>query len=383
MESGGYDDYIIHTPLAIEITDGCSVGCWFCGVGATKLATSFPYTDANATLWREVVSVLHTRIGNAAKWGFCYWATDPLDNPDYEQLASDFCDIVGMFPQTTTAQAHKDPDRVRKILKLSEARGCRVNRFSVLTISLLRQIYEAFTPDELTNVEIVAQMKGGTVPKANAGAFRQLAMTQQKVVELEQRKLATLADTSRRLAGDTSSDAGGMAQAQPGTIACVSGFLLNMVTRTVKLISPCRATDKWPLGYIVFDERTFTDAAELDRHLEAMMDEHMPMMIAPEDRIRLNPMLTYERVEDGFHLTSAMNALAVRRADMAEYVRSVGDRVYAGNQTAEQIAFSAFFQHGVPEVNTLGTLGLLFEHGLLVDAKGRIAGEHLKAQNGS
>lgn len=377
MENGGFDNYIIHTPLAIEITDGCSVGCWFCGVGATKLATAFPYTDENAALWREVVGVLRAKIGNASKWGFCYWATDPLDNPDYEKFASDFCDITGMFPQTTTAQAHKDPERVRKLLKFSESRGCRVNRFSVLTVPLLRQIYEAFTPDELTNVEIVAQMKGGTVPKANAGAFRQLAQTKKKVVELEQRKLAVLADTSRRLAGDGSgADVSGTSMMQPGTIACVSGFLLNMVTRTVKLISPCRASDKWPLGYIVFDERTFTDAEDLDDHLEDMMDEHMPITITPDHPVRLNPVLTYERVEDGFHIASDMNALAFRRADLGDYVRSLGDRVHAGNQTAEQIAFSAFFQHGVPEVNTLGTLGLLFEQGLLLDAKGRIAGEH-------
>src|SRR4051812_31236678 len=141
MENGAYDDYIIHTPFAIELTDGCSVGCWFCGVGATKLAESIRYTDENAALWREVVKVLRGKIGNAAKWGFCYWATDPLDNPDYERFASDFCDIVGMFPQTTTAQAHKDPERIRKLLKMSEARSCRVNRFSVQAMAHLRRIF--------------------------------------------------------------------------------------------------------------------------------------------------------------------------------------------------------------------------------------------------
>jgi radical SAM family RiPP maturation amino acid epimerase len=375
LENGAYDDYIIHTPLAIELTDGCSVGCWFCGVGATKFAEAWPYTEANGALWRGVVQVLRNKIGNAAKWGFCYWATDPLDNPDYERFASDFCDVVGMYPQTTTAQGHKDPERVRNILKVSESRGCRVNRFSVLTEPLLRRIFAAYTPDELTNVEIVAQMKDGTVPKAAAGAFLEKAKTKKGIAELEQRKLATLADTSRRLAGEAGQDTGEMALAQPGTIACVSGFLLNIVARSVKLISPCRANEKWPLGYIVFDERTFTDAADLDRHLEEMMAEHMPLTISLEDRMRLIPELTYERMPDGFQVMTQLNALVMRRPDLGDYVGSLGDKLSAGNRTAGQIALSAFFEHGIPEINTIGTLAMLFERGLLVDAKGRVAGE--------
>jgi radical SAM family RiPP maturation amino acid epimerase len=375
MENGAYDDYIIHTPLAIELTDGCSVGCWFCGVGATKLGESWPYTDANGALWRAVVEVLHNKIGNAAKWGFCYWATDPLDNPDYERFASDFCDIVGMYPQTTTAQGHKDPERVRNILKVSESRGCRVNRFSVLTEPLLRRIFAAYSPDELTNVEIVAQMKDGTVPKAAAGAFREKAKTKKALTEFEQSKLETLAETSRRLAGESGQNTGEMALAQPGTIACVSGFLLNIVTRSVKLISPCRANDKWPLGYIVFDERTFTDAADLDRHLEEMMAEHMPLTIALEDRMRLIPELAYERTADGFQVMTPLNAMVMRRPDLGDYVGALGDKLSAGDRTAGQIAFSSFFEYGVPEINTLGTLAMLFQRGLLVDAKGRVAGE--------
>ncbi|MGH6671539.1 MAG: radical SAM family RiPP maturation amino acid epimerase [Xanthobacteraceae bacterium] len=375
LENGAYDDYIIHTPLAIEITDGCSVGCWFCGVGATKLAKAWPYTQENGALWRATVKVLRDKIGHAAKWGFCYWATDPLDNPDYERFAGDFCDIVGMYPQTTTAQAHKDPERVRNILRVSQSRGCRVNRFSVLTEPLLRRVFAAFTPDELTGVEIVAQMKDGTVPKAAAGAFRERAKSKKDIVEVEHRKLAMLADTSRRLAGDAGQGSGDMAMTQPGTIACVSGFLLNMVTRTVKLISPCRANDKWPLGYIVFEERTFADAADLDRHLEEMIAEHMPLTISLHDRMRFLPELNYERVSDGFQVMTPLNALVMRRPELGEYVGALGDKLFKGDRTAGQIALSSFFEHGIPEINTLGTLATLFQRGMLVDAKGRVAGE--------
>ena len=100
LESAASDD-IIHAPVAIELADGCSVGCWFCGVAAGRLADAWRYTGENAALWRGVLTVLRERIGAAAQWGFCYWATEPLDNPDYERFALDFADIVGRFPQTT------------------------------------------------------------------------------------------------------------------------------------------------------------------------------------------------------------------------------------------------------------------------------------------
>lgn len=373
MEHGGYDDYIIHTPLSIELTDGCSVGCWFCGVGATKVGESHRY-EGHEQEWRDIVQVLRNRIGTASKWGFLYWATDPLDNPEYEKFANVFCDITGMFPQTTTAQGHKNPERTRRILQMSEARGCRVNRFSVLTEPLLRQIHTEFTADEMLNVEVVSQMQGSTTAKADAGAFRVIAKNKKRVTELEMKKLETLVDTQRKIAAEAEANIEFAVPPQPGTIACVSGFLLNMVKRTIKLISPCRANDDWPLGYIVFDERTFTDAADLDRQITSIMDIHMPLTLNTEDPMRLNPGLDYTAVEDGFHVASKMNAMAFLRKDMAGYLHSVGGQVARGKKTAGQIALSAFFEHGVPEINTIGTLAVMFEKGLIADAKGRSAG---------
>lgn len=379
MENGGYDDYIIHTPMAIELTDGCSVGCWFCGVGATKYATAWPYAE-NQTEWREVLTILREKIGGAAKWGFCYWATDPLDNPEYEKFALDFSDVMGMFPQTTTAQAHKHVERVRKLLPLSQERGCRVNRFSVSTEPFLRQIYEAFTPDELAQVEIVAQMREGTTPKAAAGAFRELSKTKKNIVEIERKKLQILTEKNKRLAGIEDDPAiTPISPLQPGTIACVSGFLLNMVKRTIKLISPCRASDQWPLGYIVFAEKQFRNAADLANIVEEMMQEHMPQTLDPEDTMRIHPSFEYKQAAGGFQIATSMNSVTFQRPDMEEYVRSIGRQLAEGTKSASQIAFSTFFEYGVPEVNTIGTLEVMFERGLLVDAKGRIAGAEGRA----
>lgn len=372
MENGQYDNSIIHAPFAIELSDGCSVGCWFCGVGATKFLKTWPYDDDNAALWRGVVTVLRDKIGVAAKWGFCYWATDPLDTPDYESFASDFADITGMFPQTTTAQGHKDPERVRKLLKISEARGCEVNRFSVLTEKLLRKIHTEYTPDELTKVEIVAQMQDATVPKARAGSFMVKANSRPEVVERELKKVARAIGVAGTEAVE---DLEALASPQPGTIACVSGFLLNMVTRTVKLISPCRASAQWPLGYIVFEEATFSTAAELERIIEGMMSTHMRIGLSPEDPIRLHPDFNLEPVKSGFRVMSSMNGLEFVRPELAEPIGAIGELVQKGDRTAGQIAMSTLYRYGVPELNTLSTLGTMLELGLLVDVQGRIAGE--------
>lgn len=367
MENGPYDHSIIHAPFAIELTDGCTVGCWFCGVGATKFVESYRYTDDNARVWRGVMAALHTVFGTASRWGFCYWATDPLDNPDYEQFATDFADVTGMFPQTTTAQGHKDPERVRRLLKMSEARGCEVNRFSVLTEPLLRQIHAQYSAEELAKVEIVAQMRGGTVPKAAAGAFRDIAKTREKVVAHEAEKLAQAAPKS----------AEGVAAPlpQPGTIACVSGFLINMVSRKIKLISPCRASDRWPLGYIVFDERTFVDEVDFRHHLSDMVEIHMPAALTPDHPVKVHPDFKVEQVAHGFRVSSPMNAIEFLREDLADYVSFLGEGAKEGQRKAGEIALTSLFRFSIPEETTMATLGAMFDLGLLMDANGRMAGQ--------
>src|SRR6266516_439208 len=45
-------DQIVHAPVAFELSKGCTVGCWFCGVAATKFEHTWRYTDENGRLWR-------------------------------------------------------------------------------------------------------------------------------------------------------------------------------------------------------------------------------------------------------------------------------------------------------------------------------------------
>jgi hypothetical protein len=108
------------------------VGCWFCGISAPKLGDIYLYNEENANLWRQVLELLKNKLGENTGSSFCYWATDPLDNPDYEKFCIDFSDVLGVFPFTSTAQALKYPERVKSLIDLSIKKGRTINRFSIL-----------------------------------------------------------------------------------------------------------------------------------------------------------------------------------------------------------------------------------------------------------
>lgn len=238
---------MMHLPVAFELSQGCSVGCWFCGFSAPKLAQVFAATQENRALWREILNALAGVCGPAAGRGICFWATDPLDNPDYETFCEDFYEVLGRFPNTTTALAHKQTERTRRLLEQSWRRDCEFNRFSVLSLGSLRRIHQAFSPEELLRVEIVPQMAEAFALKARAGRAQ---------------------DRPERV------------RQQPATIACVSGFLINLPMRQARLISPCGADERFPLGYRQHSRLDFQDISQLREWLQSQTEQmpiHLPL----------------------------------------------------------------------------------------------------------
>jgi len=252
---GKRNESITYPIIAYELCDGCSVGCWFCGISAEKFKGHAPYTEENATLWRGMLKVMVDLFGTAAQTGFCYWATDPMDNPDYPKYAEDHYHITGLFPQMTTAAPLKDVALTREVLALGEKYRCVINRFSILTLKILERVHAEFSADELLAVELVIQGKGSILGKAIAGR----AM-----------------DHKDRISGDSGDTKVAVAEHGLGTVACVSGFLVNLPHRTVKLVTPCRASKRWPKGYRVYEEARFSTAQEYREVLEGMIARHMP-----------------------------------------------------------------------------------------------------------
>lgn len=333
---------IIHAPMAFELSQGCSVGCWFCAISAEKLQAYFPYTDENRDLWRGTLRVFQKLMGRAARWGFCYWATDPLDNPDYEKFCIDFHETLGMFPQTTTAMGHKDPARTRALLALSQERGCAINRFSVLTLGLFRKVFQEFTAEELHLVECLPQNRESRVIKSQAGKARERAIRE---AEKEGRSFAD--------------------DAHAGTIACVSGFLINMVERRVRVVSPCRANERWPLGYYVHAEGRFKDTESLERLVEDMVRQAMPSQISELPIVRPAWFATHQEVENGFSLSSDFLRITLADPLKGPYLQRLGHLVAEGRSSASTLATLLFYEFGVPESRTLSQLQSIFEQGFL------------------
>ncbi|MBR5908626.1 MAG: hypothetical protein IKZ66_01500, partial [Schwartzia sp.] len=114
-EFGSRNSALIHVPMTFELDLGCSVGCPFCGVMAGRLQKVSRY-DEDAELWKGILSFAKETLGDAAGEGTCYYATEPLDNPDYEKFTADFFESLGHVPQLTTAASMRKPERTRKYL---------------------------------------------------------------------------------------------------------------------------------------------------------------------------------------------------------------------------------------------------------------------------
>lgn len=326
-----------HFPVSFELNKGCSVGCWFCGVSAPKLQDIFFYTAENAQLWRNILYSFKQVLGSAAGAGFCYCATDPLDNPDYEKFLGDFYDILGVFPQTTTAQPLKDPDRTRYLLKLSLEKGCMLNRFSIISLQKLEQLYQEFTPEELAFVGLVLQNPESGRLKSNSGRARQYSENKTLQKQLNQQSAA-------------------------GTTACVTGFLLNLVDRSVKLISPYPASDRYPHGYRVYEQGTFSNGEDLKLFIEKAIEIHMPLTVRGRDRLKFRSDLEYQNLADGFQLSTPYQTLKfagdMRMKQLGELIRT--------EMSAEQIA-SLMSIWGVSQAHTYKNFNLLFNKGVLDD----------------
>lgn len=329
---------IVHAPVVFELSEGCSVGCWFCGIGAQKPARHAVYTERGAW-WRDILDSVRRVIGEAASAGFCYWATEPLDNPDYFSFAEDFALRLGRFPQTTTAIPLADPTRTRELLRRSQSHSSYV-RFSMRTDGEVRRLMEEFSPEELIDVVLLPLNSSSGSIKILAGNAR----------------AARSAPGGHRLTPPDNSS----------TIACVSGFLVNLVTRTVRLITPCNADDARPLGYVTLARREFKDADGLHAGLQDMIRECM-QGVNSRAIVRFRPDLVYDSTS-----RSLASRWMVHRYPPLETMAGLAEMIEEGTSTAAEIAVR-LEESGVPQASTLVTLqalagaGLLDEAGLVAD----------------
>mgnify|MGYP005802412211 CR=1 FL=1 len=237
-ELGRVGRKLAHLPLAFELSTGCSVGCWFCGLSADGLSGVFSYTDSNALLWKQCLRHMHMFLGENAEAPICYYATEPLDNPDLSLFFRDcFREFHGV-PQLTTAVPTRNLKYTKLVLRELREMQPTLHRFSISSISEFRKVMEMFSPEELLDVALIPRFS--ECPKA---------------------KLVKTGKAYERAKRVTS----------VGTIACVSGFVVNMDNKSVRLVTPTRACKEFPNGEIIVGIREFDDANDLKIQVKELL----------------------------------------------------------------------------------------------------------------
>lgn len=344
---------IVHAPATFELAAGCSVGCWFCGVSAEKYKGAVSY-DAIKSIWLPTIAGLREVIGNAASSAFLYWGTEPFDNPDYERYCLDLKRVCGGFPQTTTAVPLRDVSRTWELLKLSTLHGCQVNRFSILTPRMLADTMRAFTPVQLLFVELVLQNRRSLLVKANAGKARNSRKLEEdrkvNAVELEEYGSQALQ------------------AANPTTIACVSGFLFNLANKSLRLISPCTASEEWPDGYIVFEEGQFEDGSSAIALMHGMVERNMHT--EPEDSgiVTFRKDFGYDPKTTGFALRNQYDTISIQNPNFGPLMQRVGEMINDASWSASTIRSRLGGEFGIDDAQAKSVLKFLFDKGLLAES---------------
>jgi len=330
--------------FAFELSRGCSVQCWFCAWDPPKLRDYLPYTPENRQLWREILGAGWDVFGSGCKTAVCFHATDPSDNPDYFEFLRDVRELYGVHPQTTTARPLKNITWTRELLSLQSVLPPSFDRFSVLTVNELRKIHTTFSAEELINTSLAFQNRGALAHKARSG--RTLAGHHR--IEAEER---VVQDEPMR------------PNVIQGTIECTCGYLVNMLDRTVKLVSPCFASERWPLGYTVHAEGTFSDAAEFRDVLLRTVDEAMAEHKEAGERIAFREDLAYLPQSDGFVLTSRYRQ---HGAKASRLVAQLGELIRCGTFSAGEITDRMILE-GMSGLDAAAWLDRLYQGGLLAD----------------
>lgn len=326
---------------AYEITDGCSVGCPFCGIGAEKLKKVFTYEEENAKLFKDVIKMTHEVLGDAAGHGPMYLACEPLDNRDYEKFLKDFIAEFGILPQITTAVPLRDTERMRLLLQqLSEDKSGTFYRFSVKSTEEAKGILEAFSPMELLKVELLPQYE-------EAPGF------------------AGYANTGKERDNHKENDIGKPDRAVIDTICCISGFVINFARKDVRLITPHPANDKYPEGEVVLAKRTFSDSNDLKDIILSLIDEHMGNKIPAEAILKPYDYFSINNTEEiGEFLVSKAGYFQKFEGPFKGF-GDVVKLVFEGKYKKSDMAKILYTKKKIPVTETYFCLSMLYKNGII------------------
>ncbi|QNJ06872.1 radical SAM family RiPP maturation amino acid epimerase [Synechococcus sp. MEDNS5] len=241
-----YGHSIDHPTFSIELGIGCTVGCTFCAFDAKKHEINFDYNDdVNRELFVEVARSLKKILGdNGCGGGMLYYATEPNDNPNYLDFLQEYYQVTGHKLCTSTARY--DIEWIQKLKDFySTPTPLPWPRLSVLSRHCMEKIHKHFAPIDFIYPWILAQSIEMEDERSKVPGGRE---------RFGLKQLADVKD-ARNYKSEEEVDYSKIPQ---GSIACVTGFKINMVKKTITAVSPCYTSYKWTHGYREYGTVNFT-----------------------------------------------------------------------------------------------------------------------------
>ena len=377
---GGVNLSFIHATLTIELAEGCSVGCDFCGLGAGRLKKVFRYNDGNAELFAGVLKVLHEVLGDSAGFGMMYFATEPLDNPDYEKFEDIFFNEFGILPQITTAVFDRDIERTRRLVhELDEKRGF-IHRFSLRSLEMAQKALAEFTPEELVNVELITQYEESPyfLPYTVVGSEIENKDKRRRTREnagLIDEALARTLDAP--LLNNEIKRLKKLKYVDPGTICCVDGFRVNMCRKTISILTPCHQTPEYPNGISETEEVIFNDAEDLRNKIFMLIEKYMPESVPSDEVLKLYDYLRLEDTEQGKALVSEISGYVLpignydKKADKENRPNiavKVVEKLLEGKYNKNELVRSVMEEDNAAPENVYWMINQMWKQGLIVDS---------------
>ena len=342
-ELGFFGSQIDHPAFAYELSEGCSVGCWFCSFATDKLSAVFDYDtgrDEALRILGHCIDMFGKEIaGNALP----YYRTEPHDNPDYINFLQDFEKKTGEVLCTSTAVCG-DIAWIRRLLAYyqREDKTYHWPRLSILSLAMMDKVHDAFTPDELLSIELLVQSKDHFRPKVTGGRI--------------------LAEHDGLRDSEHFFDKRNVGMVPQGSIACVSGFDINLASRSVMLFSPCYVSAKWPYGFRVFALEKYEDAEHFPQVLNNIIERCMPLSPPGERKIKFRDDIVFRPTEEGFDLATPNQLHHFKGKQKCE---PLGELINEGDHTYDQLVAHLVQRHKKNPIILRMAIQQLFNDGFL------------------
>ena len=147
-----------------------------------------------------------------------------------------------------------------------------------------------------------------------------------------------------------------------GTIACVSGFNINLVTRTIMLFGPCYTSNKWPHGFRVYGQTTYNDQNDFAEAIKNLVERTM-FLTPPKDRVlKFRDDIVFRATEEGFDLATAHQLHHFKGKSKCG---PLGQLIAEGAHTYAEITEILHKEHKVNPIVLRAAIQQLFDDGFM------------------